>query len=335
MARPTSVLGLDIGSHSVKAVEMTMSDDVVAITGMGWERIPDPEMVGDTIHAVLASNNLRAQRVVTSISGRSVIVRYVPMNPMGPQELQEAIRYEADKYIPFDLDEVQLDCQAVGTGTGDQIRVLLVAAKMQLIEEHVGLLSAAGVKPSVLDVDLFAMANAFELCNRMGQLAGEEDSVALVDIGSVKTSIVILRGKDVYFTREVYTAGSSLTDVIARRFGVDPTEVERMKEDPGDALPSMQTAMVETLEELGNEIRLSFDYYENQFDHQVNKLYLSGGSILFPGIAEGLGQLLDVTAERFNPFAYVDVSVYDQTLMQERPGDFMVALGLASRITTL
>lgn len=332
MARPKSVLGLDIGSHSIKAVEMTMTDNIVAVTGVGWEAIPSPELVSETIHAVIAGNNLRAQRVVTSISGRSVIVRYVPMAAMGQQELEQAIRYEADKYIPFDLDEVQLGCQAVGTATGDQVRVLLVAAKMQLVEGHVGQLAAAGVRPAVVDVDLFALANAFELCNRTGELAGEDQSVALVDIGAAKTSIVILRGKDVFFTREVYTAGHALTDVIARRFGVDATEVERMKEDPGDALQSMQAAIVETLEELGNEIRLSFDYYENQFDHQVSKLYLSGGSILFPGIAEGLGHVLEVESERFNPFSYLDASVYDQTLIQERPGDMVVAVGLASRI---
>lgn len=334
MARQRCVLGLDVGTYSVKAVELTGTEDNFSVTGVGWERIPGPDMVSETIHAVITNNNLHARRVVTAVSGRSVIVRQVSMASLPPAELQQAIRFEADKYIPYDLDDVQLDCQQLGdedSATG-QARVLLVAAKSQLIDDHISLLQGIGLMPAVIDLDLFAIANAFELCNQNGQLAGEGEAAALVDIGSSKTSICIMRGPNDCFTREVYTAGNALTDMIAKRFGEEAKEVERMKEAPGEVLGNMREAMLPALEELGNEVRLSFEYYENQFDRKVAKVYLSGGSILFPGLPEILGGIFEVDTVRFQPFENLPVTSGDENLIKERGSDLVVALGLAARL---
>jgi type IV pilus assembly protein PilM len=334
VARQRSILGLDIGTFSVKAVELSGVGDNLAVTGVGWEKIPGPEYVEDTIHAVIANNNLRARRVVTSVSGRSVIVRLVNTQDLPDAELRQAVRYEADKYIPFDVDDVQIDAQRLGAaaGEGGQIQVLLVAAKRQLIEEHITLLQSVGLSPAVIDVDLFALANAFEFCNRHGELGSEGDGIALVDVGASKTTITITRGMENCFTREVYTAGNALTDAVARRFGADPGEVELMKEDPGEARHGMEEAMMPVLEDLGSEIRLSFDYYENQFEQTVNRVYLSGGTIRFPGLVEALGQILEVEARRFTPFESLDVRATDDVILRERASDMVVALGLASRL---
>lgn len=334
MARQRSILGLDIGTYSVKAVELTGVGDDVRVTGVGWERIPAPDMIEDTIHAVIANNDLRARRVVTSVSGRSVIVRHVTMMPMPADELRQAVRYEADKYIPYDVEDVQLDCQELGPADegGSQIRVLLVAAKRQLIEEHIAMLQNVGLQPAVIDVDLFALANAFEICNARSELAAEGEAVALVDIGASKTSICIMKGTAECFTREVYTAGNAMTDAVAKRFGETPTAVEGMKEDPGDALTSMSDAMLPVIDDLGSEVRLSFDYYENQFDQTVGKAFLSGGSTMFPGMTDALGNAFEVETHKFEPFETLDVDVMDEVVLHEKASDMVVALGLASRL---
>ncbi len=333
MARQRTVLGLDIGSYSVKAVELTGTNDNFTVTGVGWERIPSPDLIEDTVHAVLANNNLKTKNVITSVSGRSVIVRHVVMPKMEQEELRQAIRYEADKYIPYDVDDVQLDCQMLGpVAGGEQNRVLLVAAKRQLIEDHLAMLKRVGFVPCMIDVDLFAIANAFEACNLRAELAAEGEAVALVDVGASKTSICIQKGASEYFTREVYTAGNAMTDAVAKRFGEEPTVVETMKEDPGEAMASMKDAMLPVIDDLGGEVRLSFDYYESQFEQTVSRVYLSGGTIMFPGLIEGMGQALDVETRRFMPFETLELAVNDDVIMQEKASDMVVALGLASRL---
>ena len=211
MAREQTYLGLDIGTYSIKAVEITGSGDDYRVTGAGWERIPAPDMVEDTIKAVIADNGFNTRNVVTSVSGRSVIVRYVNMMAMEPEELRNAVQYESDKYIPYEVEDVQLDCQQLGPAEdgSNQVRVLLVAAKSQLIQSHIGLLKSVGLQPSIVDVDIFAIENAFEMCNQRAELAGEGEAVALVDVGASKTSICIMKGMSASesFTREVCTGG--------------------------------------------------------------------------------------------------------------------------------
>lgn len=336
MARTKTVLGLDIGTHSVCAVELTGSGDDVAVTGVGWDRIPGPDLVEDTVLAVLSDNNLSSRTLVTGVAGRSVIVRYVRMMSMPPEELNSAVYYEANKYIPWEVEDVQLDCQQLGgVDERGQMQVLIVAAQRDLIDEHVGMLSRMRLTPNIIDVDLFALGNAFELCNLRGELAAEGEAVAIVDIGASKTSICIMKGMDDSFTRPIYTAGESMTDAIARRFGEETGDVELMKEEPGDAVEVIREAILPTLEEIGSEVRLCFDYYENQYDQQVSRVFASGGSIQFPGVVEELGRILDVETVRFTPFEMLNVEATDDVILREKASDMVVALGLASRIRGL
>jgi type IV pilus assembly protein PilM len=186
--------------------------------------------------------------------------------------------------------------------------------------------------PTIIDVDLFALHNAFEVCNQNAELAAEGEAVALVDIGASKTSICILKGSSDCFTREVYTAGNAMTDAVAKRFGENTTEVERMKEDPGESMTSMRDAMVPVIEDLANEVRLSFDYYENQFDQSVSRVYVSGGSIMFQGLVEGLGQVFELETQMFSPFNSLPLAVNDDLIIHQKASNMVVAFGLATRI---
>ena len=159
-------VGLDVGTKAVKAVELTWSGGLV-ITGFGYAELPSPDAVPDTVARLFQENEFHTRRVVTAVSGKSVIVRYLTMFKMSPEDLRNAIRYEADKYIPFDVEEVVLDCQpfeAPGLGEvgPNEMRVLLVACKRALIDEQLRVLAGVGLQPEIVDVDVFALGNAFE-----------------------------------------------------------------------------------------------------------------------------------------------------------------------------
>jgi type IV pilus assembly protein PilM len=321
----------------VRAVELRRSGDSLVLTAFGRARIESPEALEDTILQVLADAGIKTRRCVTAVTGRAVIVRQVPMMPLPDQELKQAIRYEADKYIPFEVDEVILDCQRIEEPMpGEQMRVVLVAVKKTMIEEHVAMLDRLGLQPAVIDVDVFALGNAFEARNtRLG--VNDEEVRGLVDIGASKTNINIMRGNTCSFTREIYLAGNDLTEAVAKRFGEDPADVERMKEDPGGALETMQDAIVSVLEDIGSEIRLSFDYHENQFDQEVKEVYLSGGSVLFPGIDRMLSKVFGIETRLWDPVEALDITSprFETSRLEGTNSDMAVAVGLATRLRSL
>lgn len=329
-----SLVGLDIGSSSVKALELTRSGQSLMITGMGSAPVEGPEGVADAIQRVLRESGIKSKRCVSSVSGRSVIIRQVPMAEMPDHELRQAVEYEADKYIPFDVNEVQLDAQRLKDSDGvaaGQMKVLLVAVKKSLIEEHIALLQSVGLTPAIIDVDVFALGNAFELRNL--SLGIQDNEVrALVDIGGSKTNINIMRGNISYFQREIYVAGNDLTEAIAKRFGEDPADVEKMKKDPGGALESMQDAMLPVLEDIGSEIRLSFDYYENQYDEQVKEVYVSGGSVYFPGVDTMLTQIFNLPTKIWDPTEGMEMSGFSPASLGGANSDMVISMGLASRL---
>ncbi len=332
-----SIVGLDIGSHSVKAVEVSRSGSTLALTGFSQARVASPDRVMDAVAEAFSAGGFKTKRVVTAVSGRSVIVRYVPMMNVPDEELRRAVTYEADKYIPFEVDEVILDCQKVDDGAapspGGQVKVLLVAVKRSVIDEHVTMIQRAGLTPVVIDCDYFALGNAYDArALRVGQ---EDNTVrALLDIGAAKTSINILRGRTSHFTRDFYVAGNDVTETLAKRFGESPEDVEHMKEDPGQALESMKEAFSSVLEDIGSEVRLSFDYYENQFDQQVQEVCLSGGSVLFPEADKMLSEVLGLEAKIWDPLEALDTSDLSEQVSQlgANGAKLAVAVGLASRL---
>lgn len=338
--RKKSLLGLDVGSSSVKAVELTRVGQGLVITGMGKADVEGPEAAGDAISKALRDAGIKTKRVVSSVSGRSVIHRQVPMMTIPDAELKQAMEYEADKYIPFDVTEVQLDAKRMqegdavsASGTG-QMKVLLVAAKKNLIEEHINLLQSVGLTPAVIDVDFLALGNAFELRN-LSLGINDNEVRALVDIGASKSDINIMRGNASFFQREIFMGGNDLTDAVAKRFGEDPKDVEKMKKDPGGALESMQDAMLPVLEDIGSEIRLSFDYHENQYDQEVKEVFISGGSVLFPGVDTMLAQIFNLPVKIWDPTEGLEITSFNPGGMGGANSDMAIALGLASRLRNM
>ncbi len=331
-----SLIGLDIGTHAVKAVELTWSNKPV-ISGFGYAELPSPDAVPETVLRVLRDNEFHSRRVVTSVSGKAVIVRYLTMFRMAGDDLRNAIRYEADKYIPFDVEEVVLDCQPFeADGLGDlaanEMRVLLVACKRAIIDEQLRILASAGLHPEIVDVDVFAIGNAFETAvHRGSEVAGRVS--ALVDVGAHKTCVNLVRAGSSLFTREIHTGGATFSNAISNRLGINLNEAESLKRRPGDDEERVRQAVTPAVDDLAAEVRLSFEYFENQFDLGIDEVLLSGGGARLPSLDRDLGRIFDRPTAYWDPTGDMDIAdSVDMQHLQEHVGELAVAVGLASRI---
>lgn len=346
--RSKSVVGLDLGSSVVKAVEITLEGPEPMITGFGRAEIPPGGSTSEAVARVFEENKFKSKRVCTGVSGQSTVVRYVPMMRMSDAELEQAIQFEVDKYLPFELDEVVMDCQALTgqiaslaegeEGTADDnMTVLLAACRRELVDDRVRVVQDAGLTPIAIDLDLFALANAWELCSPPVDDAADEEGVrasALVDVGASRTSINVLRGGESCFSREIPLGGADMTQAVARRLGVEGFEAEAIKRSSEVHEAEVNSAISPVLEDLASELSLSIDYVENHDGLAVEELMLSGGGVLAPGAAAYIEQATARPARTWNPLEglRVDVNRVDIEELEAWAPSLVVAVGLAAKV---
>jgi type IV pilus assembly protein PilM len=340
-----SIVGLDLGSSVVKAVELSMEGPEPVVTGFSRIEIPPGGTVSEAVEAVFREGRIRSKRVVTSVAGQSVVVRYVPMMRMSDSELKQAIRFETDKYLPFDLDEVVMDCQALKgvsshqgdgeDGGEDQMTVLLAACKIDAIEEQVQLVQSQNLTLASIDVDLFALANAWDLCGVLpGDSEEEARGIALVDVGATRTSINVLYGGETCFSREINIGGQDMTQAVARRLSVEVFEAEAIKRASESHEAEVNSAIAPVLEDLVSEVSLSLDYVEHHAGIAVEEILLSGGGVLAPGASGYIEQATARRARTWNPLEglRVDANRVDVEELEAWASTLVVAVGLASRL---
>jgi type IV pilus assembly protein PilM len=343
-----SVVGLDLGSSVVKAVEISLEGPEPVITGFARVEISPGGSLAEAVAQTFKAGKFKSKRVVSAVSGQSVVVRYVPMMKMSDNDLKQAIRFETDKYLPFELDEVQLDCQplkrAPGSGSsdgetkssGEQMTVLLAACKNKAIEERVQLLQSQGLTPIAIDIDLFALANAWELCGLPAEEAeeGQPKAIALVDVGATRTSINVLCGGETCFSREINIGGADMTQAVARRLSLETFEAEAIKRSSEQHEMEVNTAIAPVLEDLVSELTLSLDYVEHHEGVQVTEILLSGGGVLAPGASQYIEQATGRKSRTWNPLEglRIDVNKVDVEELEAWASTLVVAVGLASRV---
>jgi type IV pilus assembly protein PilM len=341
-----SIVGLDLGHQVVKAVEISLEGPEPVITGFARAEVAPGADRSEAIAKVLQQGKFKSKQVVTAVSGQAVVVRYITMMQMTDAELRQAIRFESDKYLPFEADEVQIDCQrlnrklhaaAEGAAAGqDQMSVVIAACKKSAVEERVKEITKHGLAPMAVDVDVFALANAWELCglsDALGQTK-EERAIALVDIGAAVTSINVLCGGETCFSREIGIGGQDMTQAAARRLGVENTEAEAIKRDPQGREAEVSRAITPVLEDMVSELSLSLDYVENREGLRVEEILLSGGGVLAPGTVAFLEQATGRTTRTWNPLEGLRVAENRVNLqeMQACAPSLAVAIGLAARV---
>ena len=335
-----SVVGLDIGSHSIKAIELTQDKYDYIITAFAKADVPNESAREDAIADLFKAGGFRTKRVATAVSGKSVVFRYIDMAQMSDEQMHDAVLMEAEKYIPFEVDDVQIDTQrltqaAAGGDANGMLKVLLVAAKKMVVMDQAQMLLNLGLQPSLVGVDGFAVGNAFELNDSVNPgLQQPGRVVALVDIGASKTCINILRDNVTHFAREVPVGGQDLTNAITRRFGLEQYEAEALKRDPQDRVGDVQDALMQVIDDLGNEINLSFDFFENQFDGEVQEVFLSGGSVFLPFLEETMEKAFEKKTRVWNPIDGLKVKAdnVDINALNSAAPQLAVAVGLAASI---
>jgi type IV pilus assembly protein PilM len=361
--RSKSIIGLDLGSQAIKAVELSLEGPEPVITGFARAEIPPGAERAQAVAEVFKRGKFRTKNVATAVAGQAVVVRYIPMPRMKDEELRQALRVEADRYVPFELDEVTLDCQALrrkprsgiegensSNANADQVNVLLVACRNQVLEEQVQLVTSQGLTPVVIDVDGFALANAWELCGLPEEGAAtdappegadpnwksEERGIALVDVGASRTTINVLCAGETCFSREIGIGGNDMTQAVARRLGIEIFEAEAVKRAGDEKKPEVQRAIAPVLEDLTSEISLSLDYVENHEGIQVREILLSGGGIMAPGAVTYVEQATGRPARTWNPLEGLRVAS-DRVNTEELEAwssSLLIALGLAARVRT-
>jgi len=326
MIRP---VGIDIGSSGIKLVELQEKKGKFELLKCAVNIIPG-EDVKTSLKDLLALSKPFSRRVNVSLSGPSVIVRYIEMPPMKKEELRSAIKFEGGKYIPFDMNEAILDCAILDKSpSGNTNRVLLVAAKKDRVASYREIFREMGMDVVSIDVDTVAILNAFQ---RLSLEAKQESVYAMINIGAKFTNMNIITKGYPYFTRDIMWGGMDLSSRIKELLGLSPNEAEILKCNPGERKAEIAGVITPVLEKFKSEIRMSFDYFETQFGKNIERLYISGGTAYLFNMSDFLKNSLEVEVVLWNPFE--GIKIIDESVdseFKDSPGRFAVATGLALR----
>lgn len=346
----SSVIGLDIGASSVKAVEIAQKskDKGFELRALGQAALPSEAIVQgaflnssaivDAIREALDSGRITGKDVAASISGHSVIVKRVNLPQMSREELEDQIQWEAEQYIPFDVNEVNLDFQILESNEEEgQMDVLLVAAKKDLIDDYFQVISEAGLNPVVIDVAGFAIQNAYEVNYEQDPNA----VVALVNIGAQVVNINVLRNGIPAFTRDIMTGGAQYTEEIQKALSVSFDEAERIKKgSPEDAdqvqdvIPQeVEQAMRRVSDTVIGEIARSLDFFAaTSADARISKVLLSGGGSKIAGFAAAFKERTGLETDAMNPLAHMLPSKgFEAEYLEAMAPLLAVGIGLATR----
>lgn len=345
--RGKNLMGLDIGSSSVKAIELKPSRSGFRVAAIDVEPLPphtvvdggivDAGAVSTALARLLGRKAFHAKDVALSLSGHSVIVKKITLPAMTPKELADCIPWEAEQYIPFHLHDVNLDYEILDDESGSNgkgsMDVLLVAAKKETVADYTNLVTQAGRRPAVVDVDAFALQNAYE--ENYGFERGA--IVALVNIGAGATNVNILSGSQSVFTRDISMGGQAFTEALQRELelGYESAEkVKRGREAAAGRYEEARPVLRAITENLLSELEKTFDFYKSTAaSHRIDRLMVSGGGSRIEGLAEALRDRFHTEVERFDPFRQVhfDSARLGGANLEELAPIAAVAVGLALR----
>lgn len=347
-SKSKNVVGLDIGSSAVKLVELKdKKGGTFQLVKLGIEllspeaivdgSIMDSSLVVETISKLNREKAVKNSNYATSLSGHSVIIKKITLPAMSPEELAESIQWEAEQYIPFDIDDVNLDYQILegsslsGEGNMD---VLLAAAKKDKINDYTGVVTQAGLQPVAVDIAAFALQNAFEANYEFEP----HQVIALVDVGAAVSSITVLHGGTSVYWRDINVGGNQYTDAIQKELSLSAEQAEKLKRgDDLDGIPYERVLPILSAvnEDVGTEIQKTLDFFKqiSGTDEALDRLYVTGGSAQVIHLKEALGDRLHTQVELMNPFRLIQPAGRDipSDVLNEMTPTASVAVGLALR----
>src|SRR5262245_25103926 len=346
-AKPKTVVGLDIGSSAVKAVEVKPAGKGYKVTAFGTEPVPpdaivdgaiiDAGAVAEAIRRVFDGNKaFKAKDVCASLSGNAVIVKKITLPVMTESELGESIYWEAEQYIPFDIQDVNLDYQILDPGTGPDSRgsmdVLLVAAKKEKIGDYTGVIAQSGRAAVIVDVDAFALQNAFDVNYGLDP----SQVVVLLNAGASAININILQGEQSVFTRDISIGGNAYTEAVQKELDLPHEAAEQLKKGipvDGATFADAEPILRAVSESVLLEVQKTFDFFKaTASSDRIDRIVLSGGASRVDGFGDMLHERFAAPVEEFDPFRTI---VWDPKKLgrdaNEHAATAAVAVGLALR----
>jgi type IV pilus assembly protein PilM len=339
--------GLDISSSSVKLVELSGSErdgyrvERYAIEPMPRDAVVDGnianlEAVSESIRRAVKRMGSGVKNVAVALPASAVITKKIILSAgLREQEMETQVESEANQYIPFSLDEVNLDFQVVGElpDNPEEVEVLIAASRKEKVEDRVAAVEAAGLKAIVMDVDSFAAQSAFELVSKRLPSGGKDKIIALINVGASVTTVTVLRNGQQLYSREQPFGGNQLTQDIARQYGMNVEEAEAAKRSGGLPEDYERDLLKGFMDSLALEVSraLQFFFTSTQFN-QVDHIVLSGGCAVLPGLADMVSGRTQIPTVIANPFEGMTLSsqVRPKALLADAPA-MMVACGLAMR----
>jgi type IV pilus assembly protein PilM len=345
-----ALLGLDISSTAIKLIELSQGTGTTStlfrVESFAIEPLPtnavvekkiaDAGVVGQCIQKAVAKAGTKTKRAAVAVSGSAVITKIIAMpGALSDADMENRIQLEADQYIPYPLEEVNIDFAVLGPSqsSADMVDVLLAASRRENVDERVNALEIAGLAAAIVDVEAYAMESACSLL--IGESGAEhaEQTVAVADIGAATTTLHVLHDGQIVYTREQNFGGQQLTEEVQRRYGLPRDQaVQRILD--GDVAENYEADVLEPFKEaLAQQIgrALQFFYSGTTFN-RVDQVILAGGSAGIRKMDEMVKERLALPTRVANPFSHMSLSprVKAQELMREAPG-LMVAVGLALR----
>ncbi|MEL7061144.1 MAG: type IV pilus assembly protein PilM [Acidobacteriota bacterium] len=345
-SRSKGVVGLDIGSATIKLVELKeKKGGQYVLSRIGIEplspeaivdgSIMDSSLVVDAIQSLNNQTGVKSPSFATSVSGHSVIIKKIGLPAMSLEELEESIGWEAEQHIPFDIADVRLDYVVLSEdGVGqEEMEILLVAVKRDKVNDYVSVITQSGKTPVVVDIDAFAIQNAYELNYDLDPLK----NVALINMGAGVTNInIIARGQSVFW-RDISFGGNQFTEALQREFNLSFDQAELLKrgEAVGAHGPNDARRVLDGVSaEMANEVQKTFDFFgATSSEGPVDELVLSGGCALTPNLQEVLRERFGVPTEPLNPFRRVQFkeSDFNREWLESIAPMLAVSVGLAIR----
>jgi|SRR5215204_276604 len=341
------LVGLDIGSSAIKLVQLKESKGRYFLQKFGVKPL-EPEVIVDgtvmdegrvvsAIRELFDESNVKNKHVAISISGHAVIVKKISLPPMPDEELEGQVRLAAEQYIPFDINEVNIDFHVLppdpgGEGQGE-MSVILVAAKKDKINELTELVKGAGLIPMVMDVDAFAIENMHAINYPLAL----DETTALVNLGASVMNVNIIRGGISLFTRDIPLGGNRYTEAIQREMGLSYEEAEESKKGQrtSDSTATSLTNVIDSVNgEVASEIARTVDYFKTSTaNSELDRVLVCGGVAHIRGLVSQLGDRMHATVEVANPFSEIDItgSDFDAEALAELAPLAAVGVGLALR----
>ncbi|PBJ82836.1 pilus assembly protein PilM [Lysobacteraceae bacterium NML93-0399] len=339
------IIGVDISSTAVKLLQLSRQGNRYRVEHYAVEPLPpnavveknivEVEAVGEAIRRAVSRSGSKAKHAAAAVAGSAVITKTIPMPAeLDEDDMESQVELEAVNYIPYPIEEVNLDFEVLGPmpGNTEMVQVLLAASRSENVELRASALELGGLTAKVIDVEAFAVENAFSMI--AGTLSMPSDGVvALVDVGATMTTLIVLRNGRSLYSREQVFGGKQLTDEVMRRYGLSYEEAGLAKRQGGlpesyevEVLEPFKEAMVQQVSRL-----LQFFYAGSDFN-RVDQVVLAGGCAAIPGVADMVEEQLGVQTILANPLAQMTLGprVQAHALAQDAPA-LMIACGLALR----